>query len=571
MNKSIAFWLFLFMSLCCKPSPPGIKTLIDDYVGEWKKFYPTEAFNNGDRPSAFMFEDFSDEILREWIDFNRKTKKKIEEIKAALSFDDKIDADQLTQRIDLELERWIHDRVLRNSAQFYYEQISGALTYVLVRHYLSVKEKRIAVCNRLEGIRRLCRLGVEKLENGRPCSTRLSIDLFEDLSSFFKEKLPCIAQTWMDAGNFKKFNEACLETVDCLDSLSVHIKNSVMPGMSLPDGIGRDNFARKLRINTLMDLSPEQLAEKALEDFAGTKEDIRRAAIEYYAEKEPGNRLPDDFKALMQKITDSLHAFRADNTSDFLSLYRDLAHRVERFVIDEKIATVPFRRTYVVELSPRQLARWGGVFWSGAFDPDATTLFYISWIPDDAPEPEKEAFYKRYNIPFVNVLIAHELFPGHYLQGKYAANNPRICRSIFALPIYTEGWATLSQKVILDAGWAENNKLVLLANLCAQLRATASAIYSVKVHCEGWDFAKTAEFADVSGLKSPQNSQYLMHRVMNLPFLNLSYYLGYSVLVKHYIAEKERLGDAFELRDFMDKILEAGTVPMYAIPAILKR
>ncbi|MBN1224234.1 MAG: DUF885 family protein [Candidatus Aminicenantes bacterium] len=571
MKKCSVVCFLLFLCICCKPPAEGISAIIDEYIEGWKNFYPTEAFNNGHRPSAFRFEDFSDKNVRIWIDFNKRVKNKTEKIQGGLSFDDKVDADQLRQRIDLELERWIHDEVLKNSSHFYYDQISGALTYILVRHYFSLKEKRIAVCDRLEGIRRLCRLGMEKLENGRPLSTNLSVDLFEDLASFFKENLPEIAQTWMDAENFKKFREECFETVGCLNSLISHIKNTVMPKMDLPDGIGRDDYARKLRIHTMMNLSPEQLSEIALEDFEKIKEEIREVASEYLKETEPDKKVPEDFNELMQEINGKLEALRVDNTEDFLNLYRDLANRAERFIQDNHVATLPLRRTFVVELSPRQLARWGGVFCSGAFDPDAMTLFYISWVPDDAPESDKEAFYKRYNIPLVNVLIAHELFPGHYLQGKYAAINSRIVRSVFAGELYIEGWATLSQKVILDAGWAESDKLVLLANLRSMLRSIASAIYSVKVHCEGWDIERTAAFADKYGIDSPKNSQFLRYRVMNVPFFTLAYFLGYRVLEEQYSAEKARLGDAFVLQEFMDKLLEAGAVPMYAIPEILKR
>ena len=42
-------------------------------------------------------------------------------------------------------------------------------------------------------------------------------------------------------------------------------------------------------------------------------------------------------------------------------------------------------------------------------------------------------------------------------------------------------------------------------------------------------------------------------------------------LKKYYTDEKERLGDSFVLQEFMDKLLETGAVPLYAIPEILER
>jgi len=571
MKKPCAAVIILLLLACCRSGPKNINGIIGDYIDAWKKFYPTEAFNNGDRPSAFRFEDFSDKKVRRWVDFNENTLKRIERIKDSLTFDDRIDADQLARRSGLEIERWVHDEVLKNSSHFYYDQVSGALTYILVRHNFSLKEKRTAVLNRLSGIRKLCRLAEAKLENGRPVSTELSLGLWEDVASFFEKDMPEIAKTWMDAKNFKEFHKQCAETVSCIRSLILHIKSAVIPEMTLPDGSGREDFARKLRIFTLMDISPERLSEIALDEFARTKTEFQRLAEEYLRETESEGSVPASFKSLMERITDRLEAHRAGNTSDFLNLYRELAYKAERFVLENRVATVPFKRTFVTELSPQHLARWGGVFWSGAFDPDAVTLFYITWISDDAPEAEKEAFYRRYNIPLVTVLITHELFPGHYLQGKFAAHNPRIMRSLFFDDLYAEGWATFSQKAMLDAGWAGNDKLVLLANLRTLLRTTASAINAVKIHCGEWDIDRAAEFAEEYGLVSPLDSQFLKYRIMNYPFLTLSYFLGYRELERFYESERERLGEAFNLQEFMDKILEAGTVPMYAIPEILSR
>ncbi|MFC2165544.1 DUF885 family protein [Acidobacteriota bacterium] len=571
MKKFFVILIVLLFTFACRPSANDFPSIIDDYLEDWKKFYPTEAFQNGDRASVFQFEDFSDNRVEKWINSNRQTLSKIEAIKGELSFDDRIDADLLSRHASLELERWVHDDVLRNSSDFYYQQISGALTYLLVRHYLTLQEKRTAVLNRLAGIRELCHLGGEKLRDGRPTSTRESIRLFEELASFFEQNLPDIGQTWMDAANFEGFRQQCLDTAECIRSLINHIQRNVIPMMTMRDGMGSENYARKLRIFSLMDLTPERLSELALEAMRETNAEFHEVALQYWKETDPDKNVPEDFKMILEESRDEVEGLSVSNVSDFLNLYRDLAERAEIFVQVNHIATMPPKRTFSIQPSPQQLPRWGGVFWAGPFDPDATTIFYIPRISDDSPELEKEAFYRRYNIPLSTVLIAHELFPGHYLQGKYAANNPRIVRSVFYDYFHVEGYATLCQKVMLDEGWGENNKLFYLAHLLSQRRVISGAIYSVKVHCEGWDIDRAAEFAVKNGLIKPEKSEQAWYRVMNGSFEILSYFLGYKDLNMHYMNEKERLGDSFVLQEFMDKLLETGAVPMYAIPEILKR
>jgi len=571
MRKFFVIVCVLVYASGCRPSANGVASIIDDYIQEWREFYPTEAFNNGDRASAFRYENFSDKRVGKWIKFNRQTLRMIEKIKAELTFDDRCDADLLSRSAGLELERWVHDDVLRNSSDFYYQQITGALTYLLVRHYLTLEEKRTAVLNRLSGIRTLCHLGVDKLKDGRPTSTKESIRLFDELVTFFEQNLCDIGRTWMDAANFDDFQQQCHDTAECIRSLMRHLKDNVIPNMTLHNGMGWENYARKLRIFSLMDITPKRLLELVLEAMDETKKEIRRVAQEYWAESGTDTDVPDDFKRLLEMIREEIETLHVESEADFLKLYRDLAQRAESFVQDNHIATIPPKRTFVIQKSPQQLARWGGVFWSGPFDPDATTLFYIPWVSDEAPELEKEAFYKRYSIPLSTVLITHELFPGHYLQGKYAAVNPRIARSVFCDQFNIEGFATLCQKAMLDAGWGDNNTLIYLAHLLSQMRIISGALYSVKVHCEGWNIEKAAAFAAENGLNEPEAYDQAWYRVMNLPFQILAYSIGYRELNKSYVAEKERLGDAFDLQEFMDRLLEAGAVPLYAVPEILKR
>ena len=52
----------------------------------------------------------------------------------------------------------------------------------------------------------------------------------------------------------------------------------------------------------------------------------------------------------------------------------------------------------------------------GPFDPGAPTLLYLPSIADDAPDAEKEGFYRSFNNHFNRMIIAHEIFPGHAMQ-----------------------------------------------------------------------------------------------------------------------------------------------------------
>ena len=66
--------------------------------------------------------------------------------------------------------------------------------------------------------------------------------------------------------------------------------------------------------------------------------------------------------------------------------------------------------------------QYGGVYsTAGPFNPGADTLFYLPSIPDDSTPEQKNGFYRSFNNHFNTMIIAHEIYPGHYLQYKVAS------------------------------------------------------------------------------------------------------------------------------------------------------
>ena len=70
------------------------------------------------------------------------------------------------------------------------------------------------------------------------------------------------------------------------------------------------------------------------------------------------------------------------------------------------------------------------------------------------------------------------------------------------------------------------------------------------------------EFSTETSLLAPQFAKSLWGRIMNSPMQLTSYFLGGSQFTKLWHSEKERLGDKFDLKLFMDTIMKAGPIPI---------
>ncbi len=573
-NINLYSWILAF-AVCMAPGTVRAATpddeLIEYYIEEWIGFYPSKALSNGLKGAARQFEDISGNRVQEWIDFNRET---LEMLDASpnLSVTAVVNKWVLRRQARRELERWVHDNARVNQPGWYAEVISQALTYILVREQFTPEEKFEAVLQRLAGVRSMCGAGVLNLHNGSPERTRRALEVLGRTRTFYRDTLPGLLHEWSGGNRQEQVAQVVQATVNAMDDLLRHVRENVLPNAALPDRLGQADYARKLRIVTDSELTPAQLRD----DAAIEVEEVRRLmALEsgaWWQENASQTPLPADDHSLLQAVVEQMEQARADTRRDFLNLFRELTDKAEKFLLENDLATVPLPRTIYVGLSPDHFsgAAYGGVYSTGPFDPGADTLFYLPSIPDASTPEQKEGFYRSFNDHFNTMIIAHEIYPGHYLQYKVAARHAPALRTLFANGVYVEGWGTFSEELMLNAGWDEHNRLTRLAHLRKRLENATRAYVSVMVHVEGWNQEQVMEFAVTRGLLPPQFAQNLWVRVMNNPLQIPSYFLGFHGFRKLWQQEKERLGEDFNTREFVDKVLRAGPIPIDAVALYMR-
>lgn len=342
--------------------------------------------------------------------------------------------------------------------------------------------------------------------------------------------------------------------------------------------LGRDAYEAELRRYYDMEITPEEVAARALREIQEVRHLMGETATEYWREAHEGvstpapAESPRDEGALIAWALAEMEEDRPSSQQESLELFTRFADEAEAFVRKEGIATLPPDRTLEIVLTPPSAGpaqRIGFVDPAPPFDSTASTVLSLPTIEDTFPQQEKEDFYRSFNNHFNKAIIVHELFPGHYMQAKIAARNPRKARIFFPYEPYIEGWATLVEKIALDAGWDDHDRLTYLAHLRKRLENANRAYTSVQVHCFGWAEDEVLRFSEDESLLAPQFAKSLWGRLERSPMQMTSYFLGADRLTGILEAEEARLGEKFNVQAFNDAILQAGPVPFDLIPELL--
>jgi uncharacterized protein DUF885 len=567
-SNTLFFSLLLFLYFCSGNvyANTEIEKLTQTYVARWVDFYPSEAFSYGNKSAAWHFENFSDKRISDWLEFNQQT------ALALASVSQNTDARVLLRKTRQELEHWQYDKVLVNQPIWYAELISQAMTYVLVREHFTSAERIRATTARLQGVQKLSALGIETLANGSKERTKRAVNILKRTASFYNDNLPGVSREWGSTQQHEELVQLAKDTATSVQNLASHIELSILPIASIPDHFDNADYARKLKIDVDSDITPEQLEESALQEINEVRSIMAARSKSWWQQANPELKLPENENELLKAAMAAMEEDRNNNRKDFVEFFTKYTAEAEKFLIEHDIATVPLPRTLFVGLSPDHFsgAAYGGVYPTGPFNPDANTLFYLPSIPDESSEEQKKGFYKSFNTHFNTMIIAHEMYPGHYLQYKVAVSAAPAHRSLFANGVYVEGWGTFSEELMLDTGWGNGVKLTRLAHLRKRLENATRAYVSVMIHYRGWNKEQLMKFATTRGLLAPQFALNLWNRVMNSPHQITNYFLGFHKFRALWNEEKQRLGNNFSTRAFVDGVLRAGPIPIDALGATLR-
>jgi uncharacterized protein (DUF885 family) len=325
--------------------------------------------------------------------------------------------------------------------------------------------------------------------------------------------------------------------------------------------LGKD-YAERFRLVTGIDQPVDTVLANAEADLAAKRTEAAVFGRSVWAQIFAGEEAPKDDRELLHRLFAQIAVDRAHSTEEFVDDYRHLTTQALDFVREKKIVTLPDPITIHIDRSPAFFLGQsvGGVYAPGPYAPDADTLYFLPTPSDDATPAERDAFFRDFNHHFNVMITSHEIVPGHYVQLKLAAHHPHKVRVLFADGVSVEGWGTFCERLMLDLGWG--GPLDRLAHLKKQMENIARTIVDIRVHTRGMTRDEVLRYVKNEALQDDQFAGNMWVRsITSAPQITF-YYLGYKQIRGLYDDVKKARGAAFDLRTFMDGMMEMGPVPV---------
>lgn len=306
---------------------------------------------------------------------------------------------------------------------------------------------------------------------------------------------------------------------------------------------GEAYYRQQIRLYTTLDLSPEVIHQRGLDEVARIRAEMEQIRTEVGFE--------GDLAAFFAHLR-SAPEFYVDKPDELLRHASRIAKRIDG-LLPRYFGTLP-RLPYTVAPVPAAIAPY---YTAGRYVPAASGSLEPGTYWVNTHDLKSRPLY---TLP---ALTLHEAVPGHHLQIALAeeqGDQPPQRRYSY-ISAYGEGWALYTEWLGQEMG-VYTTPYEHFGRLTYEMWRACRLVVDTGIHAQGWTRQQARDYMLANTALSQHEIHTEVDRYISWPAQALSYKLGELVIRDLRREAETELGADFDLRAFHDRILALGSVPL---------
>jgi uncharacterized protein (DUF885 family) len=541
------------------------KRWLDGYL----KLSPVSATGIGDHRFDSELDDLSKAGRDAGVAFDREMLKALDGIAvASLSRENQIDAKILRNQLEYDLwstetlQSWAWD------PQVYNGLAGGAIYSLMAREFAPMPERLKSATARMEKIPGLFAQMRENLDPARVPKIHAETVAKQNagVTSLVDEFIvPHLAE--LSGADRERADKAIAALRAAVKDNQQWLDKTLVPNAKGDFRLGAELYDKKLAFALNSPLTRQEIRSRAEAELKRVREEMYQIARTVLKDKKDAPPLPeapsaDEQQAAIQAALEITYADRPARDK-VVETAKAATERATAFVKEKNLVELPDAPVKII-LMP-EFQRGVAVAYCdspGPLDKGLDTFYAVSPIPDDWTEEQTTSFLREYNNRSIQELSIHEAMPGHYLQIFHSNRHPSVLRAVLSSGSFVEGWAVYSEKVMVDAGYLDNDPLMKLINLKWYLRVLTNAIMDSAIHVDGMTEAQAMELMTKQGFQQEREAAGKWRRAQLTSAQLPTYFVGFQEHLDLRREMEAKLGDKFDVRAYHDKVLSYGSPPV---------
>jgi uncharacterized protein (DUF885 family) len=325
---------------------------------------------------------------------------------------------------------------------------------------------------------------------------------------------------------------------------------------ALPDGDAY--YAHMLKGHTTTDLTADEIHELGLKEISRIEEEMRGLlARQGFIDPSKG------IGALMQDLSNSSNFYYPNTPEGREECLADFYAILERS--REKLwplfgITPKFPVSILAVPKHEEGGMPAAYYHSPSIDGSRPGVFYVNL------RNMQEISKCR-----METLAIHEAEPGHHFQlSIQMESDVPVLRKIDSYTSYAEGWALYTEKLAYENGFYTTPSNVL-SHLQDELLRAIRLVVDTGIHKKRWSKERAVGFMKQHLCSNHDSIVSEIERYFVAPGQACGYKIGQLKILELRQKAKDQLNDKFDIREFHDAVLGAGSVPLTILEDVVNR
>jgi len=205
---------------------------------------------------------------------------------------------------------------------------------------------------------------------------------------------------------------------------------------------------------------------------------------------------------------------------------------------------------------------WARLQGPGAFETSGPYTLYVRPVPAAWSAEDATAFLEEHNNYYLDFMTVQKIFPGQFVPTVLARRDPSIVVRMAANQGLIKGWPIFLEDMFMESGYGNYDLRMRLNQLKLLLKTVLDFQMDISVHQGTYTKEKVIDAFMTKGFMSKVEAERRWNQIVLNPGEGSQAYIGYREIAA---MEKDAIklkGDAFNVKDFLQKLLSHGAIPL---------
>ncbi|HYA48643.1 MAG TPA: DUF885 family protein [Burkholderiales bacterium] len=539
----------------------------DTFWDAYFKLFPTTGTLQGYTKYNDKLEDLSQATIEKFLEgidvFNQELVSKIDKFK--LSPDLQLEHEIMRDFLDLTQLKLEDSLFLIDNPLYYNELFVNSIRSLIVRN-----PGAPAAASRAKLLPGLIKRAKDNLKTPPQEYTQAAVRQMPGIIEFYKTDVPKLA------GANSGLQAETQKIIMALDDYQRFLQNELMP-KSTGNFRNPEAHIKVLRYTTQGNLSIQQdIVARSTADASNIRREMLLVAAPFYKIMYPDVNVEQIGANMAEKtardehvrrtiIQGVLEKIKVDHVAkeEYVGRISQSAANIKNFIQQTKLFDLPADDLKIEPMS--EALTWNGWFLldgPGAFETTGPYTLYVRPIPSDWPPEQVSGFLEEHNNYYIDFMTVQRVYPGSFVPTYFAWKDPSAVKKMAANQALLRGWPIYIEEMMIKAGYGNFDLRMRLNQLKLLLKTVIDFQMDMNVHEGTYAKEKVVDYMARGGFMTPVEAEKRWNQIVTSPGEASLAYIGYQELLELEKDYRTLKGNAFSQKDFLQKLLSYGPIPL---------